>query len=39
MAHPLLASIFLVQVSLHVRLKMKESRIFEQLKTSGITST
>ncbi len=36
---PFLASIFLVLVSLYVRLKMKESPIFEQLKTTGMTST
>lgn len=36
---PFLVSIFLVAVSLYVRLKMKESPIFEQLKTSGMTST
>ncbi len=36
---PFLVSIFLVMVSLYVRLKMKESPIFEQLKTSGMTST
>ena len=36
---PFLVSIFLVLVSLYVRLKMKESPIFEQLKTSGMTST
>jgi MFS family permease len=36
---PFLVSIFLVLVSLYVRLKMKESPIFEQLKSSGMTST
>jgi MFS family permease len=36
---PFLVSIFLVGISLYVRLKMKESPIFEQLKTTGMTST
>ncbi len=36
---PFLVSIVLVVVSLYVRLKMKESPIFEQLKTAGMTST
>jgi MFS family permease len=36
---PFLVSIFLVGVSLYVRLKMKESPIFEQLKSTGMTST
>jgi len=36
---PFLASIFLVLISLYVRLKMKESPIFQHLKTTGMTST
>ena len=36
---PFLLSIFLVAISLYVRLRMKESPVFEQLKTSGMTST
>jgi MFS family permease len=36
---PFLVSIFLVLVSLYVRLKMKESPIFEELKSTGMTST
>ena len=36
---PFLVSIVLVLVSLYVRVKMKESPIFEQLKSSGMTST
>ncbi len=35
---PFLISIFLVGMSLYIRLKMKESPIFEQLKASGMTS-
>ncbi len=35
---PFLISILLVGVSLYFRLKMKESPIFEQLKSSGMTS-
>jgi len=35
---PFLISIVLVTISLYVRLKMKESPIFEQLKTKGMTS-
>jgi len=35
---PFLVSIFLVLVSLYVRLKMKESPIFEELKSTGMTS-
>jgi MFS family permease len=35
---PFLISIFLVGVSLYIRLRMKESPIFEQLKSSGMTS-
>ena len=36
---PFLASILLVSVSLYVRLKMKESPIFTQIKSSGMAST
>jgi MFS family permease len=36
---PFLVSIFLVLVSLYVRLKMKESPIFEELKSTGMTSS
>jgi serine/threonine protein kinase len=36
---PFLISIFLVGISLYVRLKMKESPIFNQLKKEGKTST
>ena len=35
---PFLASLLLVSVSLYVRLKMKESPIFTQIKTAGMTS-
>lgn len=35
---PFLISIFLVGMSLYIRLKMKESPIFEQLKSSGMNS-
>ncbi|MEO6654995.1 MAG: MFS transporter [Pyrinomonadaceae bacterium] len=35
---PFLISIFLVGVSLYIRLRMKESPIFAQLKSSGMTS-
>ena len=35
---PFLISILLVGVSLYIRLRMKESPIFEQLKSSGMTS-
>ena len=35
---PFLISILLVGVSLYIRLRMKESPIFEQVKTSGMTS-
>jgi len=35
---PFLISIFLVGISLYIRLRMKESPIFEKLKTSGMTS-
>jgi MFS family permease len=36
---PFLVSIFLVAISLYIRLKMKESPIFAQLKATGMTST
>ena len=36
---PFLISIFLVIITLYIRLKMKESPIFAQLKASGMTST
>src|SRR5271170_5256903 len=36
---PFLVSIILVMVSLYIRLKMKESPIFAQLKSAGMTST
>jgi MFS family permease len=36
---PFLASILLVTVSLYVRLKMKESPIFTQIKSAGMAST
>jgi MFS family permease len=36
---PFLASIILVTISLYIRLKMKESPIFSQLKATGMTST
>jgi MFS family permease len=36
---PFLASIILVTISLYIRLKMKESPIFSQIKASGMTST
>src|SRR5882672_10337835 len=35
---PFLASIILVSISLYIRLKMKESPIFAQIKASGMTS-
>src|SRR6202451_1098275 len=35
---PFLISIILVMISLYIRLKMKESPIFAQLKSSGMTS-
>ena len=35
---PFLISILLVGVSLYIRLRMKESPIFDQLKSSGMTS-
>src|SRR5277367_4320748 len=36
---PFLISIVLVSISLYIRLKMKESPIFSQLKAAGMTST
>ena len=36
---PFLISIFLVGISLYIRLKMKESPIFQQLKAAGMTSS
>jgi MFS family permease len=36
---PFLISILLVSISLYIRLKMKESPIFSQIKSSGMTST
>jgi MFS family permease len=36
---PFLISIILVIISLYIRLKMKESPIFAQLKSAGMTST
>jgi MFS family permease len=36
---PFLVSVFLVLISLYIRLKMKESPIFAQLKATGMTST
>ncbi|MGA8431999.1 MAG: MFS transporter [Candidatus Sulfotelmatobacter sp.] len=36
---PFLISIILVMISLYIRLKMKESPIFAQLKSTGMTST
>jgi MFS family permease len=35
---PFIVSIFLVGVSLYIRLKMKESPIFRQVKSAGMTS-
>ena len=35
---PFLISVFLVVISLYIRLKMKETPIFTQLKSSGMTS-
>jgi MFS family permease len=35
---PFLISIFLVGISLYVRLRMKESPIFQQIKSAGMTS-
>jgi len=36
---PFLVSIILVTISLYIRLKMKESPIFSQIKSAGMTST
>src|SRR4030088_1173627 len=36
---PFIISIFLVAGSLYIRLRMKESPIFQQLKSTGMTST
>jgi MFS family permease len=36
---PFLISILLVAISLYIRLKMKESPIFQQMKSAGMTST
>ncbi|HET6841381.1 MAG TPA: MFS transporter [Candidatus Angelobacter sp.] len=36
---PFLASLVLVLISLYIRLQMKESPIFQQIKASGMTST
>lgn len=36
---PFLISIFLVGISLYMRLRMKESPIFSQIKSAGMTST
>jgi MFS family permease len=36
---PFLASIILVTISLYIRLKMKESPIFTQIKAAGMTSS
>src|SRR5581483_4737865 len=35
---PFLASLILVGISLYIRLKMKESPIFTQIKSAGMTS-
>jgi len=35
---PFLASLILVAISLYIRLQMKESPIFQQIKTTGMTS-
>ncbi|MEP6787278.1 MAG: MFS transporter, partial [Acidobacteriota bacterium] len=35
---PFLISVFLVGISLYIRLRMKESPIYQQLKSSGMTS-
>src|SRR6202012_3236912 len=35
---PFLVSIILVAISLYTRLKMKESPIFQQIKSAGMTS-
>jgi len=36
---PFIISIFLVAISLYIRLRMKESPIFNQIKTAGMTSS
>lgn len=36
---PFLLSVFLVGTSLYIRLRMKESPIFQKIKSSGMTST
>jgi MFS family permease len=36
---PFLISIFMLAISLYIRLKMKESPIFSQIKAAGMTST
>jgi MFS family permease len=36
---PFLASLILVIISLYIRLQMKESPIFQQIKSAGMTST
>jgi MFS family permease len=36
---PFLASLILVLISLYIRLRMKESPIFQQIKTAGMTSS
>jgi len=36
---PFIISIFLVGISLYIRLRMKESPIFSQIKSAGMTST
>ncbi|HEX6045960.1 MAG TPA: MFS transporter [Pyrinomonadaceae bacterium] len=36
---PFIISIFLVGVSLYIRMRMKESPIFQQIKSSGMTSS
>ncbi len=36
---PFLISVFLVGISLYIRMQMKESPIYQALKTSGMTST
>src|SRR5688500_8946486 len=36
---PFIISIFLVGVSLYIRLRMKESPIFQQIKSAGMTSS
>ena len=35
---PFIISIFLVGISLYIRMRMKESPIFQQIKTAGMTS-